>query len=100
MVGAHLADAFVAQRISVAVQLSMAQEAEAAERTTPPRGERERERAQLASERVPVVTRARGVTECVRVCGSNCVTSRCSASRLGYLFLHAPDFKGFSGPAL
>ena len=44
MVGAHLADAFVAQRISVAVQLSMAQEAaEAAERTTPPRGERERE---------------------------------------------------------
>jgi len=27
VVGAHLADAFVAQRISVAVQLSMAQEA-------------------------------------------------------------------------
>ena len=69
MVGAHLADAFVAQRISVAVQLSMAQEAaEAAERTTPPRGERERERAQLASERVPVVTQARGV--CNGVCAS------------------------------
>jgi hypothetical protein len=71
VVGAHLADAFVAQRISVAVQLSMAQEAaEAAERTTPPRGERERERerAQLASERVPVVTQARGV--CNGVCAS------------------------------
>jgi hypothetical protein len=71
VVGAHLADAFVAQRISVAVQLSMAQEAaEAAERTTPARGERERERerAQLASERVPVVTQARGV--CNGVCAS------------------------------
>ena len=70
MVGAHLADAFVAQRISVAVQLSMAQEAaEAAERTTPPAvSERERERAQLASERVPVVTQARGV--CNGVCAS------------------------------